>query len=82
MPSSKMPRLASISWKEFERFLLSSGCEFKRQKGSHRVYTKTGLKRPLVVPTYGEVPIFIIRNNLRILGVTIEEYLNILKRRS
>ena len=75
-----MPRLTPISWKEFEKFLLFLGCKFKRQKGSHRIYTREGLKRPLVIPVYGNIPIFIIRNNLRILDIKTEEYLEILKK--
>lgn len=74
-----MARLTPISWKEFEKFLLFLGCKFKYQKGSHRVYTRSGLKRPLVVPVYNEIPMFVIRNNLRILGMATEEYLEILK---
>ena len=75
-----MARLTPISWKDFEKFILFLGCKFKHQKGSHRVYTRSGLKRPLVVPVYDEIPMFVIRNNLRILGMTTEEYLEILKR--
>lgn len=74
-----MARLTPTSWREFEKFLLFLGCKFKHQKGSHRVYTRSGLKRPLVVPTYDEIPMFVIRNNLRILGMTAEEYSGILK---
>ena len=74
-----MARLTPISWKEFEKFLLFLGCKFKHQKASHRVYTRSGLKRPLVVPVYDEIPMFVIRNNLRVLGMTAEEYLEILK---
>ncbi|OHB18125.1 MAG: hypothetical protein A2749_02340 [Parcubacteria group bacterium RIFCSPHIGHO2_01_FULL_45_26] len=74
-----MARLTPKSWKEFEKFLLFLGCKFKRQKGSHRVYTRSGLKRPLIVPVYDEIPIFVIRNNLHILDMTTEEYLQILK---
>lgn len=75
-----MARFTPISWREFEKFLLFSGCDFKRQKGSHRIYTRPGLKRPLVVPAYDMIPIFVIRNNLRILNISIEEYLETLKR--
>jgi len=56
------------------------GCRFEREKGDHRIYWREGLKRPVVIPRIGELPIFIIRNNLRILGVNPEEYLEILKR--
>ena len=74
-----MSRLAPISWKEFEKILVFLGCKFKRQKGSHRIYTRSGLKRPLIVPIYDEIPMFVIRNNLRILNMTAEEYSEILK---
>ena len=70
-----MPRIQSIHWKEFEKFLLSVGCEFKREKGDHRVYWKVGIKRPVVIPRDTSLPAFIILNNLKILGITREEYL-------
>ena len=75
-----MPHLAPINWKEFEKFLLFVGCEYTRQKGDHRIYWRTGLKRPVVLPTYKNLPIFIIRNNLRILNISVEEYLEIMKK--
>ena len=75
-----MAHLIPIHWKNFEKFLLFIGCRFAREKGDHRIYWRQGLKRPVVIPRYGELPIFIIRNNLRILNITPEEYLEILKR--
>lgn len=74
-----MPRLQSIHWKEFERFVLYVGCRFVRQKGDHRIYDRDDLKRPVVFPKDRDIPIFIIRNNLRVLGITPAEYLEILK---
>lgn len=75
-----MPSISPIDWKEFEKFLLYVGCKFKRQKGDHRVYWRSDLKRPVILPTYRSLPIFVIRNNLRTLGVGHEEYLEILKK--
>lgn len=75
-----MPQLHPIHWKEFEKFILYVGCKFKRQKGDHRVYWRVGLNRPVVLPTYKSLPIFIIRNNLRTLNITVEEYLEISKK--
>lgn len=76
-----MPALTPTSWKEFEKFLLFVGCTFKRQSGGHRVYNREGLKRPIVVPAHGTIPVFVIRNNLRLLGITPEGYFEILKRK-
>lgn len=75
-----MPKLSPLGWKDFEKFLLFVGCRFERQKGDHRVYWREGLKRPVILPTYKNLPIFIIRNNLRTLGISVDEYLEILKK--
>ncbi len=75
-----MARLTSIHWKKFEKFLLYIGCEFKREKGDHRIYWREDLKRPVVIPRDKELPVFIIRNNLRTLSISPQQYLDILER--
>ena len=75
-----MAHLTPISWRKFEKFLLFVGCHFEREKGDHRIYWREGLKRPVVIPRERELPVFVIRNNLRILGIASDEYLEILKR--
>lgn len=75
-----MARLTPINWKRFEKFVLFTGCYLKRERGDHRVYWREGLKRPVVIPRDKNLPVFIIRNNLRILGIKHDEYLAILKK--
>lgn len=75
-----MPKGKTVSWKKFEKFLDYVGCRFIREKGDHRIYRRDGVKRPLVVPRYDPVPVLIIRNNLKLLNMTWEEFLNILER--
>ena len=75
-----MPHLAPIHWKKFEKFLLYAGCVLVREHGDHRVYSRAGLSRPIVIPRVQAIPIFIIRNNLRILDISIETYLEILEK--
>lgn len=70
-----MSAIDTVSWRRFDKFLLSIGCEFKREKGDHRIYWKPGILRPLVVPRERILPVFIILNNLRVLGVSKEEFL-------
>jgi len=36
------------------------------------------LPRPLVVPKRKELPIYVIRNNIRLLGISVEDYLEFL----
>jgi len=74
-----LSRLTPIDYKKFEKFLKYIGCEFVRQKGDHRVYTKANLKRPIIIPAIKDIPIFIIQNNLKILGISKEEYLSMLE---
>ncbi len=74
-----MPRIQSIHWKEFEKFLFKMGCEFRRERGDHRIYWKNGIKRPIVIPRDTALPAFIILNNLKVLNISREDYLKILK---
>lgn len=74
-----MGELGSMHWKSFEKFLFKIGCEFKREKGDHRIYYKKALKRPIVIPRDKGLPSFIILNNLRILGISKDEFLKIIK---
>ena len=74
-----MPRIQSIHWKEFEKFLFNMGCEFKREKGDHRVYWRKGLKRPIIIPRDTSLPVFIILNNLKVLGISREKHLKTLE---
>jgi predicted RNA binding protein YcfA (HicA-like mRNA interferase family) len=75
-----MPRITSIHWRELERVFVAAGFKFARQEGSHRSYTKLGLARPIVIPTYDEIPVSIIKNNLKTAGVSREEYFRLLKK--
>ena len=73
-----MSRLTPVHYKDFEKFLLYAGCKFSRQKGSHRVYKRPDLKRPIIVPAEKSLPTFVILNNLRLLNISKERYLEIM----
>jgi len=75
-----VPRTTPIKRKKFEKFPVYVGCEFKRQKSDHLVYDRPGLRRSVIITTDKSIPVFIIRNNLRTLGIDHDEYLEILKR--
>ena len=75
-----MPHLAPIHWKKFEKFLLSVGCVLERERGDHRVYWRSGLARPIVIQRVTALPVFIIRNNLRLLGISVGTYLEMLEK--
>ena len=54
----------------FER----AGFTCVRIEGDHYVYTKEGVARPIVIPDWREIPVFIIKNNLRSANISREEY--------
>jgi hypothetical protein len=55
-----------------------AGCEYSRTKGDHLIYHFPGAIRPVVIPKYKEVPAFVILNNMRIIGLSREKYLELL----
>jgi len=74
-----MPRIAPVHYKSLVRVFERSGFVLDRQEGDHLVYVKEGTKRPIVIPTYKQVPVFIIKNNLRSAHISREEYFRSLK---
>jgi len=74
-----LARLTPIHYNKSESFLIKVGCEFVRQEGDHLIYKRANLSRPLIIPVETELPMFIIRNNLRALGIKRDEYLKILE---
>jgi len=75
-----MSEIGSIHWRKFKKFLLANGCKFKREKGDHRVYTKPGILRPFVIPRDTHLPPFIIMNNLRLLSISKEDFIRVIKK--
>jgi len=74
-----MPKIAPVHWKSLEKVFIANGFRFVRQKGSHRSYTKPGILRPVVIPTYDQVPAAIIRKNLQTAGISRDEYFRLLE---
>ena len=76
-----MSALKPIRWQKFEKVLLAHGCVFVRQNGSHRVYKYPDMIRPIIVPAHTTpIPEFIIKNNLRLLGITTAQYKEMLRK--
>ena len=56
MKSGIKPTNYQVQVKIFE----AAGCTYVRTQGDHLVYHYPGAKRPVVIPKYKEVPVFII----------------------
>ena len=57
-----------------------AGCRYVRTQGDHLIYHYPEAIRPVVIPRYREVPVFIIRNKMKIIGMPREKYLELLQR--
>lgn len=73
-----MPRLRPVSYKQLVKMFEAEGFVCVRTEGDHMVFTKPGVIRPVVIPKYATVPIFIIKNNLRSAGISRERYFELL----
>ena len=74
-----MSRIIPIHWKVLECVFLKDGFIFDRQEGSHRTYTKKGIIRPIIIPTYKSIGIDIIKSNLRSAKMNRKRYLELLE---
>ena len=75
-----MPHLAPVKRTLFEKYLRSKGCTYKRTSGDHLIYSRNNLNRPIVFPADREVPIMVIRTNLKTLSESIERFFEDLKK--
>jgi len=75
-----MPKLRPIHYKTLVRLFELEGFRQRRQEGDHLILGKPGLRRPVVIPKYRDVPVFIIKNNLRAAGMRRERYFELLRR--
>ena len=57
-----------------------AGCVYARTKGDHFIYHYPGAIRPVVIPKYKEVPVFVIKNNMRVIGMSREKYFELLQK--
>jgi len=72
-----MSRIVPVHYRKLVRVLELEGFALARQRGDHLVFTKPGILRPVVVPTYNPLPVFIIRNALRTARISRERYLEL-----
>ena len=73
-----MPKLSPVSYKQLVRVFERDGFRVVRTEGDHMVLVKPGIARPIVIPKYSAVPVFVIKNNLRTAQMSRERYLDLL----
>jgi predicted RNA binding protein YcfA (HicA-like mRNA interferase family) len=65
----------NVPLKSFRGYLEWKGLKKIRTKGGHEVWSKNDLLRPIVIQSHIDpVPLFVVKTNLKTLGVTIKDY--------
>ena len=75
-------KLSNISIAQFREFLFEIGCTRISIEGGHEKWHKNGCLRPIIIQSHIDpIPEFIIKNNLRSLGLTRKDFIDWMKRR-
>jgi len=69
-----MARITPIPGSKLRKVMEKAGFKCVRTEGDHFVLTRAGVARPVVIPDWPELPVFIIKNNLRTAGLSRDEY--------
>jgi len=74
-----MQKIPLLSGREVVKVFVRLGWEVARQRGSHIILVKEGHIATLSIPDHHEVARGTLRSLIARAGVTIEEFLNVLK---
>ena len=75
-----MPKLKPVDYKTLIKIFEADGFTQARSKGSHRSLVKEGVARPIVIPSYDEVGLDIIKSCMKTAGMSRETYFRLLKK--
>ncbi len=73
-----MPRITPKPALRLRKVFEKAGFTCVRIEGDHFAFTKAGIARPIIIPDWQDVPVSIIKNNLRTAGLSRDEYFQLL----
>ncbi len=73
-----MGKLGNVSGKQAVKAFEKAGWMARGQTGSHLVLTKTGVRANLTVPLHPELSVGTLRALIRVSGLTVDEFLELL----
>ncbi len=75
-----MRNLSNVTIAEFRAIMVLLGLVKVRTKGGHEAWMKAGMTRPAIVQTHVDpIPEYVLRNNLRVIGISRDEFLALLE---
>jgi predicted RNA binding protein YcfA (HicA-like mRNA interferase family) len=73
-----MPKIYPTDWRTQLKIFELFGCQYKRKQGSHHILTCPDAKRAVVIPEYDAIDVDIIKNNMRTVGMSRDQYFELL----
>jgi predicted RNA binding protein YcfA (HicA-like mRNA interferase family) len=73
-----MPKLPVVSGKDTVNAFMKAGWHISRQRGSHVILTKDGSINTLSVPLHQTLGPGLLRDLIRIAGLTVDEFTELL----
>ena len=75
-----MPKIGPVSYKILICIFRLAGFRCTPEEGDHRIFTRHDVLRPIVIPKYKSIPVFIIKNNLRTAGMPRTQYFELFRK--
>lgn len=69
-----------VHYRTLVKVFEKAGWRHIRTKGDHLIFIKKGFIRPVVIPRYKTIPVFIIKNNLRTAKISSDDYLEFIEK--
>ncbi len=67
-------KVKNVSLETFRGFLKQNGLNLIRTSGGHEIWSGKNLTRPVILQSHVDpIPIFIVKNNLRTMGLTLND---------
>ena len=73
-----MAKMTPTDWKTLLKIFERYGCQYIRKKGSLHILRYPGAKRAIIIPEYDEIDVDIIKNNMCTVGMTRDQYFELL----
>lgn len=73
-----MHRITPTDWQTQVKIFEKFGCQFVREKGDHLIFYYPNARRPVVIPKYREITMTVIKNNMRTVRMTRQQYFELL----
>ncbi|MGB9706580.1 MAG: type II toxin-antitoxin system HicA family toxin [Microgenomates group bacterium] len=76
-----MSKITPIHYRKFKKVFERAGWEYLGDVGDHMQFKRPGYIRRVVIPKKKDIPVFVIKNNLRTAKIDRKTYFKLLKKK-